>query len=342
MKVPPAQTDSFLKAPPSEVQFVLFYGPDTGQVVERTTALSQVVADDVNDPFSVVDLHFKAVKDDPAILADEIGALCFTGGRRLIRVRNVEGTFPKALQSVLQETKGDAFVIFSAAELTPKSTTRSFFEKGKNTAAIACYIDEGAGLRKIIENALSKENIRIDSQTIQYLEHCLPRDRMAIHSELQKLVTYANGKERVEYEDVTQCIGQGAEHSLDELCHAVASGNHPHIQSLLTQLFSQGENPIGLIKAVTRYFLRLQLARGHITSGLSEKDAMSKLRPPVFFKSVPMFKAHLQSWSEQALNRAVYQLMEAEIACKTHYNESELLCRRCLTALPQMKKQRAA
>ena len=87
MKIETRQVQGFLKHPDPTARAVLLYGPDGGMVRERARHLTQLIAEDPEDPFRVAELTGATLKEDPARLADEAAALCFTGGRRVIRVR---------------------------------------------------------------------------------------------------------------------------------------------------------------------------------------------------------------------------------------------------------------
>ncbi|MEO0320841.1 MAG: DNA polymerase III subunit delta, partial [Pseudomonadota bacterium] len=65
----------------------LVYGPDQGLVRERAKTLMAQVISDTTDPFNMLDLTDADIKADGARLTDEICALSFMGGERVIRLR---------------------------------------------------------------------------------------------------------------------------------------------------------------------------------------------------------------------------------------------------------------
>ena len=80
MKLQVRQIDSFIAGGAEKVAAVLFYGPDTGLVRERADMLAKKVVADLDDPFSVSLLSQDAILDDPALLADDLGAMSLGGG----------------------------------------------------------------------------------------------------------------------------------------------------------------------------------------------------------------------------------------------------------------------
>ena len=54
-----------------------------------------------------------------------------------------------------------------------------------------------------------------------------------------------------------------------------------------------------------------------ITSGQSIGDAMKQIKPPIFFKEVNAFKAQIQNWNINKIDRALEILIESDLLTKT-------------------------
>lgn len=334
MKIPPAKVESFVKSPDANINFVLVYGPDIGLVSDRTTKLSKTIVEDLSDPFRVTDLPYDRIKDDPSVLADEINAMCFMGGRRLIKVRMESTTLPKDVCEIIEKSNGDSFVIFSAGDLTPASSLRKFFEKSGKTAALACYKDDNATISRVIGQKLLAEGYEFSADVTRYLSESFSGDRLVIMSEVEKLITYMGDKKQISLSDVEECIYDSSEFSLDELCIAVASRNLYDIEKNLNKAMKENVTPITIIRLMLRYFMRLQQVRNMLDDGAPEQQAMSSLRPPVFFKQAPLFKRHLSLWTSPAISKVITKLIELEIECKKTGSPAELLCSRLLIIIP--------
>jgi len=58
------------------------------------------------------------------------------------------------------------------------------------------------------------------------------------------------------------------------------------------------------------------------------------LRPPVFFKEIPIFRTHLQRWGNEAnLGKVLALLYQTELSCKTTGADAELFTSHCITRL---------
>src|SRR3546814_12429344 len=85
MKGPAGRIDLFVREPERGIRAVLVYGPDSGLVRERADALVKALAGSLDDPFRVGGMTGAELQKDPARLADAMGALALTGGRRAVR-----------------------------------------------------------------------------------------------------------------------------------------------------------------------------------------------------------------------------------------------------------------
>ncbi len=104
MKIEARQVEAFLKKPDPKVRGVVIYGNDDGLVAERAVALAKRSARTSRIRSEVVDIAGDVLKNDPARLADEFGAMSMMGGRRVIRVRPAGEESATALQNLVEAT----------------------------------------------------------------------------------------------------------------------------------------------------------------------------------------------------------------------------------------------
>ncbi len=338
MKLTEGQVESFLRKPGADVAAVLFFGPDRGLVRERADRLAKVVVGDADDPFRVSDLSAQSIKEDPARLADDAGALSLDGGRRLVRVRDAADAVAKALGPVLEGPGGGALVILEAGELQKRSALRKTVEAAKHGVAVGCYGDEGRRLSDVISETLGRHGLRASPDAVAFLSSHLGADRALTRQELDKLALYKNFEGTVELDDALAVVGDAAGVSLDQLCLAVAGGNAEALETTLERLRAEGTQPVAVLRAAGRYFTRLHQARAAMAKGASADMAVKGLRPPVLFTIAKPFRRHLELWNADALARALERLMQAEIECKTTGMPAEAIAGRALLGLCQYAK----
>lgn len=340
MKLAAGRIEGFLRAPDAKVRAALLFGPDAGLVRERADRLARGVVADLSDPFRIADLTPAGLRDDPARLADEAAAIAFTGGRRVVRVRDAGDALAALFDGFLKHPAGDALVVVEAGELPPRSTLRKLFETADNAAALACYADEGGGLEAVILETLGGHKLRPDDDALAFLVERLGGDRRLTRSELEKLALYMGSPGVVGLADAQACVGDAAGLSLDDLAMATADGDQPAVQRVLDRVLHEGTSPITILRAVTRHFQRLHLAAGLMAQGKAADQAMAGLRPPVIFKQTAAFKGQLAGWPLDRLAGAFDLLMAGEIDCKTTGLPAAEICGRTLIQIARAAGRR--
>ncbi|MFQ5958437.1 MAG: DNA polymerase III subunit delta, partial [Alphaproteobacteria bacterium] len=301
-----------------------------GLVHERAAALVRHVVADTADPFRVAELGPAEIKDDPARLADEAAALAFTGGRRVVRLRPASDAQADVLMRFLADPVGDALVVVEAAELGPRSRLRRLFEDADNAAALPCYRDEGAALRRVIEDMLAERGLGAEPAACDFLESVLGGDRMATRSELDKLATYMGSECRVALADAEACVGDAAALTLDGVAIAAAGGDLAGLERGLARAWLEGIAPVAVLRAMARHLRHLHRAAGLVARGDSPSAAVRAFRPPLHFKLAAALSDQLGRWPREQAARAMEIVVDAEAACKTTGAPAEVLCARAL------------
>jgi DNA polymerase-3 subunit delta len=333
MKVAAAKIIQFISSPPEAVRAILLYGPDTGLVRERAEALTGLIVEDPKDPFRIAELPASDLRDDPARLSDEASAIAFTGGRRVVRIRDATDVVAGSIVSFCEAPCGDALVIVESGNLAPRSKLRTAFERSEQAAAIPCYADEGKGLRDVILETLGQSKIRVSPDAMSFLMENLGGDRMVSRSELEKLRLYMGEDAEVTIADAIACVGDSASMALDDIGFATASGKIDRLAHFLDRARREGAAAVSILRGVARHFERLHLVSGAIDSGKSADTAMKLLRPPVFFKQADSFRIQLRCWPTIRLGQAINSLSEAEVLCKTTGMPADTICDQALLRL---------
>ena len=319
-----------MRAPDPAARAVLVYGPDGGLVRERADALARHVVPDRADPFRVAELGPAQLKDDPARLADEAAALSFTGGRRVVRVREAADVQVDILIRFLDAPLGDALVIVEAGELGPRSRLRRLFEAAANAAALPCYPDEGARLRRVIEETLAGGGFSIEPAALELLESTLGGDRLVTRGELDKLATYMGRDRRITLADAEACVGDTSVITLDRVAIAAAAGDLAGLERGLGRSYLEGVAPVSVLRATARHLQRLHRAAGLVARGESADRAIKSFRPPLHFRIAGAVRDQLAAWPVERAAQAMKIVLEAEIACKTTGTPAEAVCSRAL------------
>ncbi|MGH7045608.1 MAG: DNA polymerase III subunit delta [Stellaceae bacterium] len=330
MKLAPARVAAFLQRPDPQIAAVLLHGPDAGLVRERADALARSVCPDPSDPFRIVELIGATLATDPARLADEAAQLSLLGGRRVVRVRGAADGVARLFADFFAAARSDALIVAEAGDLASSSALRRAFEGAARAAAIGCYPDNPLDRAAVIRASLEAQSVTISRDAMQYLVEHLGGDRLLTRSEVDKLALYVGAGGRVELEDARRSVGDSAAIEIDDAVMAAADGNQARLERALDRVFSEGETPVTVIRALLRHLHRLQLLAARASAGTPAAEIVRSARPPVFFKHQDSVRRQLGRWSEAGLRRALDRLSEAEIGMKTTGLPAETLCRQAM------------
>lgn len=314
MKIAPREIESYVAAPKHRA--VLFFGPDAGLVRERAKRVSKAVLPANFDPFALVDIPEARLLADPALLADEFSAISMMAPRRVIMLQGGD-KLTKIIEGALPYLNDSVWLVVSADELPTRSSLRALFEKEPALAAIPCYRDEVRDVQAVIRKVFDAAGIEAGRDVMDYLSNQLGNDRYVTYQELEKLVTYAGEDKTLTLADVQALVDYNRETGFDDLVNAVADRNLAALDNTLTLLLREGTSPVAYLRALQRYFNRLYFIKSEMAAGRSAEQVIDNLKPKVFFRQVPILTRHIQSWSLDAIVKALKLLVAAELACKT-------------------------
>ena len=327
-----------LSKPAPAAAAVLLYGPDEGLIRERLNILAKTVVADVQDPFNVAEFSAGQILDNPAQLIDEALSLSMLGGRRVIKLRDASDKLTSIVKGVLAALKaGDNFLLLTAGELPPRSTLRALFENAENAAAIPCYVEDIYNIGRFIAETLRAAGYNIPPEAVTYMAGNVVGDRAVARSEVEKLITYVGaGQKSILLADVTACIGNSADLSLDDLAKHVASGQFGEANRILTHVLAEGIPAVTVLRNLQNHFLRLHISKVRVMQGEGVEDVLKKLRPPPFFKVKDAFVAQLLGWGLPQIEQALALLTGVEAKCKQTGSNPETLTGRAVLSLAQL------
>ena len=157
---------------------------------------------------------------------------------------------------------------------------------------------------------------------------------------IEKLIIYAGNKSEVSLEDAMAVIGDNGALSIEEIIHAVGTGNRQALETGLHRATAEGVSPIVLVRTAQRHFQRLHFAAAACGQGKTPREAIKSLRPPVLFIFKEQFQRQLSIWTETRLATALQLLTETEGHCKTTGAPDRAVGERALMRLAQMARTR--
>lgn len=330
------EVDNFLARPSRAYPVVLIYGPDKGLVSERANLFARNTGIGMDDPFSTARLDAADIDHDPARLGDEARTVSLFGGDRLIWIRNAgpQKGLTDAVKWLLQEPPDQTFVLIEAGDLKKGVALRNAVEQAGNGMALPCYSDDARSIDHLIDDVLSKFDLRISLDARDVLRENLGADRLASRSELEKLCFYAKGKGTISIEDVTAAISDVSTASQDEIIDAVIGGDLSTLNNSFDRQQSSGIPLFVVLHAMQRQFQQLQEFRFIMdTENKSASAIVAGARPPIFFRRQKLVEQALLRWNADRLARAMERLHTVVLESRKNAELAPAIVRQNLMAL---------
>lgn len=329
MKLEARRVESFLDAP-GACRVALLFGDDAGMIRDRASRLVRAVAGGLDDPFRVAELD----KEGFNRIGEEMASRALTGGRRVVRVRDVGDVALAAVTAALAKG-GDSLLVLEAPGLASRSKLRAAVEKLADGVAIGCYALDAEALEKMIGQVLAGLGVTVERDAQSWLADQLGADQGVTRSELEKLALFVGQGGRVDLEAAQLCVGDLAGLSLEDALFAATAGEVAATDRALELAMAEGASPVGVLRAALMHLQRLQRARAAMARGAAAAEAARGARPPVFFRREGAFVQALRLWGEEALQAGCTRVWEAERACKRTGTPAEVLCRSVVLGLAQ-------
>lgn len=323
------EADNFLAKPPGHIGFYLFYGTDAGLVSERSRVIVKSSIDSLDDAFQLVRVEGDELAGDSGRLADEVNTIGLFGGRRAIWIKAGSRNLVPAFEAIVDTTPRDAVVVVEAGALKKDSALRKLFERQKNAVAVECSHDTPEQLRNIIEKEAKAAGLSIDRETADRLSHSLGADRLTTRAELEKLLLYKHGEDRIIDDDIEAIVADASALNLDAAIHAAFSGRMDLVDEAVAQAFGSGADPGMMLGLASRHAVMLHRAKLDAQRGVPQETALEKASRRAFnFTRKDVLARQFNVWTPDSLARAIDILGRALQECRRDARLSDVIATR--------------
>lgn len=336
------EAENFLAKTPSHIFFYLFYGSDAGLVSERARLVAKSSISDMEDAFQLVRLEGDEIASETGRLADEVNTIGLFGGRRAIWIKAGARNLVPAFEAVMDGPVRDAVVIVEAGSLKKDSALRKLFERQKNAVAVECAHDTPEQLRHIIEKEARAAGLSIDRETADILSHSLGADRLTTRAELEKLLLYKHGDDRIVEADIGAVVADAAALSLDAVINAVFSGRLDLVDETVQHAFISGTDPGMLLGMASRHAVMLHRAKLDTQRGVAQDTAIEKAARRAFnFTRKDALARQFNLWTGDSLARAIEILGRALRECRRDARLSDVIATRAFWSIASAARRGA-
>jgi DNA polymerase-3 subunit delta len=213
------------------------------------------------------------------------------------------------------ETFNDQKIYLFSSILEKKSKIRNYFEKSDNCGAVACYTDNEIGIRKIILNKL-KNYKGLTPQIINLITENSNLDRVKLNNELGKIIAYFQNK-NIKYEKLEILLDIKINNDFNNLKDEALMGNKLKTNKLLSDTIIESEKNIFYLTLINQRFNKLKDVI-NLSKETNLEDAISKIKPPIFWKDKPNFMTQIKKWNLLKIKKILNKTYSLEIEIKSN------------------------
>lgn len=315
MKLSGIEASRYLARPDPGRAGLLIFGADAMAVsLRRQEAIAALVGPGAEEEMRLSRLSGAELRKDGARLLDEMKAVGFFPGQRVVFLEEATDGLTEVLALALKEWKpGDAALVVTANALTAKSALKMLFEKAPNAVCIGLYDDPPS--REEVEAALGRAGLqRIDPPAMtEILTLSRALDPGDFRQTLEKIGLYKHGDTAplTVAEVAALAPGSGETDVLDVVAAAV-DGRAGELGLLMRKIEAQGVQAVTLCIQTLRYLRALHSAAadpGGVAAGIARSFGFGPRRPAM--------QAQASRWGMRALEQALALVVETDLTLRS-------------------------
>lgn len=294
----------------AQYKMILFYGENQGIKKEFKDNLKTI-----HKNKEVLNLFQEEIIKAKDFLINEISSQSLFGEKKLIFINEANDKILNILEELNEYIQEDRIFLFGDV-LDKKSKLRSYFEKSKEHASVACYQDNEIGLKKIISNKLAGYS-GINNQTINLIIQSSGLDRGKIYNEIEK-IKHCFKEKKIEIEKLENLLNLKTNDDFSQLKDEAIKGNKFNTNKLLSETIFQTENSVYYLNSINQRINKLNDIENLKHKEKSLDTIINQLKPPVFWKDKPILIEQSKKWNKKRLQEILKKTYNAEIELKSN------------------------
>ena len=303
MKAVKTSLNSALDRPPGNIRFYLFYGPD--EAGSRALAMRLLKGLGNAEKFIVIG---SAVKNDPASLPDEAGALALFGGARALWIEPAGEEIVEGVGALLDAAASESAVVAVAGALRKTSGLLKLAESHVAALAHCSYVPEGRDMERVVDELSRAVGLRVSPDVSQRLAAAANSNQAIAASELEKFALYLGAEPAkpcdLDHDTLDLLSADAAEGDLLKLGDLALAGRMDALLEELGRLPSGGNDAVPVIRALQRRLLMLAPLRARVERGESVNGVLTSMGKALFWRDKEVVQRMLSAWTAERIANA--------------------------------------
>ena len=266
--------------------------------------------------------HYEGKGIDVKQLIDLCETMPFFADRRVILLEDT-GFFKNKcdeLADYMKELPEYLCLIFAESEVDKRSR---MYKAVKSCGMIEEFArQDEKTLMRWAAGILGKAGRKITQRDMELLLTKTGTDMGNLRMELEKLISYTEGKDIVTAEDIEEICTTQTTNRIFDMVRAVTEKNQKRALDLYYDLLTLKEPPMRILFLLAKQYRQLLQAKQFAAAGLAQTEIASKLGVPAFV--VRNISTCARAYTVSELEQAVADFVDAEEAVKTGRLEDKL------------------
>ena len=295
----------------------LFYGENQGlknEIVKKNF--------EKNFKESIYRYEEKEVLNNKVDFFNNIFSKSFFEKSKLIIISRASDKIKDIIEEVLEKKIEDIVIILLSENLEKKSKIRSLFERNKELLCVAFYSDNNQVLSKIANNFFKEKKVSISQQTINLLIERSRGDRYNLNNELDKIESFLQTRKGISIVELLKLTNLAENYNVSELIDCCLAKNKKKTINILNENNFSLEDCILIIRTFLMRSKRLLKLCLEFKEQKNIDQAISSIKPPIFWKDKEIVKQQITRWSIGDVKNLIYKINETELLIKKNSNNS--------------------
>ena len=287
---------------------ILFYGENLGL---KNDFKSKIKLN--NKKIKIINFTQEEILKNEYFFFSEILNISLFEEEKIFFINNANDKIIPIIQEVEKKTETQKIYLFSDI-LEKKSKLRNYFEKKSICIAVACYADNEISIKKIILNKL-KGFEGLSSENINLIVNNCNLDRITLNNELEKIFSYFTNK-KINNKELEKILDIRINDNFNLLKDAALNGNKIETNKLLSDTIIDADKNVFYLALINQRLNKLAEA-AQLSKTTNLEDAISRIKPPIFWKDKPGFKEQAKKWNLDKIKLILKETYDLEIKIKS-------------------------
>ena len=298
-------------------KFFLLYGKNEGLKNEIIQSLFLKDFEGQIDKYDEIEF----LKNSDVIINDLLNKSFFEAKKILIISRTSDKIF-KIFEEIEERDMADIKIIFKSGILEKRSKLRSYFEKNSNLVTIPFYEDDVRSLTSVIIAFINKHKIKLSRESINLLVNRASGDRENLKIELDKILNYSHSNNKIEFEHIQKLTNLAENYGVNELADSCLVRNRKNTSKILNENNYSDDDCILILRTLLAKSKRLLTIIKKYKETENLDNAISNMKPPIFWKEKDSVKKQAITWKIEELKNRIYKINEIEFLIKSNSGKS--------------------